>query len=259
MEFIETRDKVLLRSLFAADPVGHLYQWGDLAPALFDNTRWFAAAAEDQIRALMLLFTGIETPAVLITGDAEAQRGLLEIFAPELPARFYTKLDGKQEELVGGFRTLSGRVALRVMGLDRFHAQPQPPRTLLRRLAANQPLEPVRRLYQDYPGNFFDAVHLRSGVYAGAWVNGRLASIAGTHTFAPEEGVAAIGNIVTGAEHRGKGLCQATTSFLVAELRKAGCRHIGLHVEERNGAAIACYEKLGFRLHSRVSQYLAES
>ena len=81
--------------------------------------------------------------------------------------------------------------------------------------------------------------------------------MAGTPAFAPTEGVAVLGNIVTSTHHRRKGLGQAVTSGVVRQLLDRGCRHVGLHVETANHAAIACYEKLGFRRHSRVTQFLA--
>ncbi len=257
MLLTETRDQHLLRSFFRNDPVAHLYQWGDLAAPQFEHTRWFAALEDGAVQAVLLLYTGLETPAVLPSGGADAIEQIIQRFWAELPERFYTKLDDEQEAQFVSCCALSERISLQVMGLDRFHPRPQPPRTLLRRLSPNQSLDAVTRLYRDYPGNFFEPAQLRSGLYTGAWMNGRLASIAGTHTFAPKEGVGVLGNIVTGTEYRGKGLCQATVSFLVRELRKEGCRHIGLHVEEANVPAIACYKKIGFRDHSKLCQFLA--
>ena len=195
---------------------------------------------------------------VLPSGESAAVAALVERFEGELPPRFHTKLAGADEAGFAALYRLAAPEPITVMGLEKLRMQAQPPRTLLRLLSPTQPLEPVLGLYEDYPGHWFEASQLRTGLYAGAWARGRLVALAGTHAYAPAEGVAAVGNIVTAADFRGHGLCQALVGFLAAELRKAGCRHIGLHVSPENSPAMACYEKLGFRRHSKVTQYLAE-
>ena len=95
------------------------------------------------------------------------------------------------------------------------------------------------------------------GLYAGAWFQGRLAAVAGTHAYAPGEGVAVLGNIATATQFRGQGLCAALTTFLCDELRIRGCGLIGLHVASGNAPAIACYRRCGFLKDRSVFSMLA--
>jgi ribosomal protein S18 acetylase RimI-like enzyme len=256
MQFSETRDKRLLRRIFQTDPIAHLYQWGDLGEPMFSQSRWFVAGEPPE--ALMLIYSGLAVPAVLATGSGQGIEALLERFRPEVPARFFTKTTASETPLFEARFRLREPLAVTVMGLEKFAAYPQPPRTMMRTLTPDHPVDSLLKLYQHYPGNYFEPSHLKSGLYVGAWLNGILAAVAGTHAYAPEEGVAALGNIVTGTDHRGRGLCPATMSFLIRELRKQGIRHIGLHVESTNAPAIAAYRKVGFWVHSEVTQFMAE-
>lgn len=257
MELAETRDRAALRALFASDPGANLYQWGDLEEPLFGQARWFAARSGEGLSAVLLLYTGTATPVVLCSGEAGAAAHLLDRFTGEMPGRFYTKLDAAWERAFAARFALTEPAALTAMMLGKFHPRPQPPRTTLQLLDERHAAGALPQLLEHYPGNRFEPWQLTHGIYAGAWLRGRLVSAAGTHAWARAEGVAVLGNIVTHADHRGKGLAAATVSFLVRELRRSGCRHIGLHVETANAAAIACYESVGFRRHSELTQYLA--
>ena len=77
--------------------------------------------------------------------------------------------------------------------------------------------------------------------------NGELAAVAGVHVVSRDEGVAGVGNVFTRSDWRGHGLAQSTTSAVVTALKTAGIPTIGLNVEIGNTAAIAAYERLGFR------------
>ncbi len=256
MQLSETRDKRLLRRIFQTDPIAHLYQWGDLGEPMFSQSRWFVAGEKPE--ALMLIYTGLAIPAVLATGSGQGIEALLESFRPEIPARFFTKTAPSETPLFEARYRLTEPLSVTVMGLDKFAPHPQPPRTMLRTLPPGHPVDAVLKLYEHYPGNYFEPSHLKTGLYVAAWKNGRLAAVAGTHAYAPAEGIAALGNIVTATDHRGLGLCPATVSFLIRELRKQGIRHIGLHVESTNAPAIAAYRNVGFHLHSEVTQFTVE-
>jgi ribosomal protein S18 acetylase RimI-like enzyme len=92
---------------------------------------------------------------------------------------------------------------------------------------------------------------LDTGQYLGARIDGRLCAVAGVHVFSEAYGVAALGNITTRPEHRGKGLAGLVTGVLCRRLRQR-VDWIGLNVDAENVAAIACYRKLGF---ARVADY----
>src|SRR5262249_54072458 len=117
-----------------------------------------------------------------------------------------------------------------------------------------------RALYAaGYPGNFFVPRMLETGCYFGIRRGGALVSVAGVHVYSPEYKVAALGNIATRPAFRGQGVATAVTTRLCQELRRAGIEHIGLNVNVDNRAALACYEKIGFRRIANYGEYTLEA
>jgi len=70
-------------------------------------------------------------------------------------------------------------------------------------------------------------------------------SVAGIHVLSEKYDVAAIGNIVTHADFRGRGLATHCVGRLLEELFPK-VNHVTLNVREANDSAIACYRKFGF-------------
>ena len=103
----------------------------------------------------------------------------------------------------------------------------------------------IMRLYHHYPDNFFEPALLDTGHYFGVRQNDELVSVAGIHVLSEKYDVAAIGNIVTHGEHRGKGLATHCVGRLLEALFPK-VNHVTLNVREANESAIACYRKFGF-------------
>ena len=238
-------DPATLRALLRRDPVGALYQMADLEPPWFDQCRWLVET-EDGASAIGMIFLGLETPAMLVSGDLLAVRRIVERRTAELPDRCYMKLTGPQMEVCAAQYHFLEIEELDIMVLR----QPRPPQSTedieLRLISPADPIDTILNIYLDYPGNFFEPSQLSLGLYAGVWIEGRLAAVAGTHALSPGEGVAVLGNIATATRFRGRGLCTTLTAFLCDELRSRGCGLIGLHVASRNAPAIACYRRCGF-------------
>src|ERR1022692_1509389 len=87
-----------LRALLRRDPVGALYLLADLEPPWFAQCRWLIEA-EDGASAVGMIFLGLETPAMLVSGDLLAVRRIVEHRIAELPDRCYIKLTGPQMEV----------------------------------------------------------------------------------------------------------------------------------------------------------------
>ncbi|MEE2788508.1 MAG: GNAT family N-acetyltransferase [Myxococcota bacterium] len=104
------------------------------------------------------------------------------------------------------------------------------------------------RLYEHYPDHFFEPHHLGTGYYFGIRSNDELISVAGIHNISLNHDVAAIGNIVTHLDHRGHGLAAKCVRRLLDELFQS-VNHVCLNVGLDNTAAIACYQKIGFKEH----------
>ena len=109
-----------------------------------------------------------------------------------------------------------------------------------------------------YPGNWFDPRMIDTGQYLGARIDARLCAVAGVHVYSEAYRVAALGNIATRPEHRGKGLAGLVTGALCRQLRR-GVDWIGLNVHAENAAAIACYRRLGFARVADYDEFMVES
>jgi ribosomal protein S18 acetylase RimI-like enzyme len=117
----------------------------------------------------------------------------------------------------------------------------------------------LTRLYAD--GNatgeapdFFYPSMLTDGVFFGVYEGDALVAAAGTHLVSREEDAAAIGNIYTRRDRRGRGLGRIVTSAVVEAL--TGITTVGLNVRADNLAAIRLYESLGFVRHCRFYEAL---
>jgi predicted GNAT family acetyltransferase len=88
---------------------------------------------------------------------------------------------------------------------------------------------------------------LRTKQYFGLRLKNRLLSVAGIHVYSEKYKVAALGNIVTHPDYRGKGYSKAVTARLCQSLAEH-VDNIGLNVKADNTAAISMYRKLGFEI-----------
>ena len=108
-------------------------------------------------------------------------------------------------------------------------------------------LEEVERFYaQAYPGTWFQARMLETGRYVGIRRDGALVCVAGVHVWSPTWRVAALGNVATLPEARGRGLATAACADLCRRLLEDGIDVIALNVRADNTSAIHAYERLGF-------------
>lgn len=235
----------VLRELFRRDLTGALYMAANLEPRVFEQCRWLVDR-DDPASAAVMVFLGLETPALLAFGRDEAVPEIVDRHAADLPAKCYAKLSPVQRQAFENIYRFSQFREMDVMMLNELIAPPPLADVVVREIPSADPLSPILELYRDYPGNFFEPSQLAVGRYAGAWLHGRLVSIAGTHVYAPGERIAVIGNVATAADARGNGLATAVTAFLCGRLRASGCAHVGLHVEHENLPAIAAYRRCGF-------------
>src|SRR5207248_2709826 len=107
-------------------------------------------------------------------------------------------------------------------------------------------VQEIEALYQvSYAENSFDPRMLETGYYYGMRHDNTLVCVAGVHVYSPKYRVAALGNVTTHPDFRGRGLATAVCAKLCQELLRT-VDHIGLNVKADNVSAIACYKRLGF-------------
>jgi ribosomal protein S18 acetylase RimI-like enzyme len=243
-----------VRRLADADEIMRFLEWdrwyaayaiGDLEPGFAEQCQWFGAEAAAELRSLALLFEGLAPPALFLMGEP---LGIAIILGAALrPGQvMFTCLDAHLPALQAHY-TITGDVdpMLRMT----LAAEDFRPLSAfgVERLGPGYAGE-LARLYSSARGNAFTPYQLARGVFYGIKERGQLVSAAGTHIVAPGMGVAAVGNVCTYSEYRGRGHATRTTSAVCSDLLAMGLSVV-LNVNRSNADAIHVYEKLGFRVH----------
>lgn len=235
----------------------HLYALGDLDDFFWPYTNWYGLLEDDQLCELVLCYMGAPGSLVMhaLTGYSPQRmgillQGLLHVLAPRLythlspgvlPAlsiAYHSKPHGQYDKMALRDQSLLGAFDTRQV----------------QRLSPAE-LGEVQAFYDaSYPGNWFDGRMLETGQYYGLRVDGSLVCAAGVHVYSPSYRVAALGNITTRPDMRGRGLARLVTARLCRELLNS-VNTIGLNVRSDNSAALACYTALGFRQVAVYEEY----
>lgn len=247
MQLISLHDRGAIEAFLRRDVYLNLYEIGDLDDFFWPYTTWYGLCEAGELRQVLLIYSGAEPPVLVGTasGPIDDLLEALRLARPLLPARIYAHFS------LGGETALTPPYRCESHGVHHKMALTAPQRldeVDTRDAVRLQPpdLPALQALYAAaYPGNWFNPRMLETGCYWGIWEQDRLVSVAGVHVYSPRYGVAALGNIATLPERRGRGLGAAATAALCRDLL-SHIPHIGLNVKADNAAAIACYRKLGF-------------
>jgi ribosomal protein S18 acetylase RimI-like enzyme len=236
-------DKSHIRAILSADRPWAVYALGDLSASFFEHTTWHGS--EDGT-ALLMLYRAFGTPLMFALGAPEPVAGLLEELEAE--GDMYLSIRPEILPLVKARYRVSDETLMWRMLLNPSLFHPAPGQVVRLGITDVPALERLHAGAPDAP-DFFSAEMVAQGVYYGCFAddNSGLAAAAGTHLVVAEERVAAIGNVYTRADQRGRGLGTRVTSAVAAELLAGSeLREIALNVRQDNAAAIAVYERLGF-------------
>ena len=246
-ELITLTDRDAIEKYLRRDTPLNIYLIGDLDDFFWPHTTWYASMSGVEIEALALLYrpSGLPTLIVLINGDRERAVELLQNLAPSLPDKVYAHLSpGIESALASSFNLEHhGEHSKMILRLP----------DALNSVASRQsvPLsihdeEEILAFYRAaYPGNWFDARMLETGHYWGVRIDGRMAAAGGVHVCSAKYRVAALGNIATHSDFRGRGLAGDVTASICRKLLNE-VDEIGLNVKSDNIPAISCYRRLGF-------------
>jgi ribosomal protein S18 acetylase RimI-like enzyme len=251
LEITTTRDRGLLRAFLEQDRLRAAYAICDLEPREFQKSKWGIATQDGRTTAVVLEYGGITPQPLFVMGDGDAIAAILrELIRPRL---VYLAAD----------RDLLAHVE-RVYKVD---AGPE----MMRMWVNGQMFQPVHgpamrlspvdivdlnRLYGLGFAGWLPGEAVANGVYYGVRVAGKLVAAAGTHVISPEGRLAAVGNVLTHTQHRGRGFAKITTSAVTQELLGM-CDEVVLNVRADNPPAIAAYRALGYREHNRFEERLA--
>ena len=243
-----------IRSILRRDVAWSVYALGDLAPAMFAKTQWFGPD-------LSLVLRDFGTSILFAIGTRSIREALDHATTP---VHLQVQRDALDE--VSRHADVQHERAMWRMvwkGLPPGGRQIPPQRHLnpgsVVRLGADD-VPALQQLYADGDAtgeapDFFHPSMVSDGVFFGSYEDRQLVAAAGTHLLAREEGAAAIGNVYTRRDCRGRGLSRLVTGAVMTSL--AGIETVGLNVRADNAAAIRVYESLGFVRHCPFFEGLA--
>ncbi len=253
MKAICLHNKIEIEAFLRPSTFLHLFAIGDLDELFWQYTTWYALKDNEQIKEVVLLYTGTAQPTLLgLTREpAGLMPELLRSVMHLLPKRFYAHLSG---DLAAVF---AENYQVQLHG--RYYKMALTDEALLNNINTSEVIglspsdaSDLEGFYRaSYPGNWFDPRMLETGYYYGIRCDADLVSVAGVHVYSPVYKVAALGNITTRPDFRGRGLAAAVTAKLCKALSLT-VDHIGLNVKADNTSALSCYERLGFE---RIASY----
>jgi RimJ/RimL family protein N-acetyltransferase len=222
------------------------YAIGQLQPGLFERSRWWLSRGAGG-EALLLHSRGGLGSALFALGTVDALEAALRLH----PGPRYTFLTCQVHHIDVVLRryAMPDHHAVLRMRVDRetFAGAPGAARRL-----SGRDVREINRLYRsDGSPAFYTAENIRDAVYYGAFADGRLVAVAGTHVISALDGIAVAGNVFVHPQYRGRGLGTLVTGAVTRELLRS-CREVVLSVDPRNTAAVRAYQRLGYREVGRL-------
>lgn len=246
---ISIHEKEQLASFLMRNNEENVLAIGDLDPFFWPSTVWWGWEEGGELLGLALLYCGAGMPVLLLSSEIQAEHthdfiGALTVL---LPHAVYAHLSPGVDRLFSDFYQMvpHGRHLKMVFrhpenirDIDASDVVP----------LNREHLAAIEALFEAaYPGNFFDVRMLDTNLYYGSWHGDSLLCVAGIHTYSPQYGVAAIGNVTTMPEMRGRGLATKVCARLLSALQ-TNVDVIALNVTADNAAAIQVYQRLGFEV-----------
>lgn len=225
------------------DRARHVYEIGDLDPFFFSRCSYFG---HPETQATALLYRGSSPATLLALGRAtedvvelalaviaQTDEVLYAHLAPGIAARIAEREVVGLERHLKLARTTQDWVVTERAGVVRLGAADA---------------RAVESFYAEaYPGSWFIARMLETGVYRAVVEGSAWKSIAGVHVLSLSQRVAALGNVATHPSFRGQGAGRLVCSAVMDALAKT-VEVVGLNVAADNVAALRLYEGLGFEV-----------
>lgn len=237
-------DKNEIRNILLTDPRWCVYALGDLTPRMFEKCLWFTPD-------LTLVLHEYGTSILFAHGTGSIQEALGHVL---WPVHLQVQQDALDE--VAKHSVIDNVKHMQRMCWEGGETEIADGVKLL----GPPDVPALKALYADgestgeSPDFFYDSM-VKDGVFFGVYEGDEMIAAAGTHLFAPDEQAAAVGNVYTRRDRRGRGLSRAVTSAVLHRLRHL--KTVGLNVREDNAPAIHVYEALGFVKHCTFREALA--
>jgi GNAT superfamily N-acetyltransferase len=250
LEIRSTRDRDMLADFLGTDRLFAAYALCDLDDREFGRTRWGVALDRGEPVAVALEYLGSSPQPLFVMGEPAGVSGVLrEIIRPRTA---YLAARAELLDAVSAVYHVTDGPPMVRMWVDRATFRPAPPNAL-RLVPAD--VGDLNRLYDFGLGSWLPSDSVASGVYYGVRVNGQLVAAAGTHVISRAMGLAAVGNVLTHRDHRGRGYAKVVTGAVTQDLLRF-CDQVVLNVRLDNAPALAAYRALGYQEHTRFEERL---
>lgn len=246
----QTTDRALLAEFLERDRLYAAYAICDLEEREFGRTRWGVAYDGDEPIAIGMEYTGPTPQPLFVMGQEDGIAAVLrDVIRPR--AAYIGAQSAVLPAVEAHYRVDPGPQMVR-MWVDRSRFRPYPA-TVQRLLPVE--IGELNRLYQLGFAAWLPSSAITDGVYYGMRVNGQLVAAAGTHVLSPAARLAVVGNVLTHADHRGRGFATAVTGAVTADLLRTSDQVV-LNVRSDNPPAINAYRRLGYAEHARFEERL---
>lgn len=258
MDIRVLHDKSAILAFLRKSEELQIYSIGDLDDFYWPKTTWYSIIEGNIIESIALLYDGLNGPTLLLFYDADPGYSieLLRSIRSILPKIFYAHLSPGLTSVFGEENIIKNYGLHFKMILKSTPLEIDDPN--IRRMSVND-LPIIEDFYlKAYQGNWFDKRMLDTEKYFGYFAEGILAGISGIHVYSCKYKVAALGNIATLPEYRGRQIGFRLTSRLCNDLSK-DIDLIGLNVKSDNEYAIRCYNKTGFEITGTYEECLIKN
>jgi ribosomal protein S18 acetylase RimI-like enzyme len=233
-----------IHNILKSDPIWSAYALADLREDLLPLCRWSVAE-----NGLTLIFTGLEPPILLTVGESgDVAEALAQA---ELPDEVYLSVREAHLPAVERWYDVAVRQVMVRMALGQGVELTPVIQSLTRLSPTDVPrVEALIAQGGPFAPDGFAPYQVADGFFFGVEDGtGGLVAVGGTHIINRKEGVAALGNVYTRSDSRGKGYARAITTEIVSQLRAAGLPLLVLNVNSENTIARKLYDSMGFVEH----------
>jgi GNAT superfamily N-acetyltransferase len=260
MKAVCLHDKNKIETFLRSNVFLNIYGLGDLDDFFWPYTTWYALTNTAGVQTIALMYTGGSLPCLHALAEDDKViyiEELLRCLIPIFPRSFYAHLSLGSESILAEHYTLRPHGKHYKMALT--------DKSLLSNVDTSQAVvlsishlsEIISLFNKAYPGNYFEPRMLETKQYYGVRESGELVSVAGVHVHSPRYQVAALGNIATHPDYRGRGDGTTATAKVCKSLL-CEIDNIGLNVKVDNISAIRCYERLGFEVINSYGEFEVE-
>jgi ribosomal protein S18 acetylase RimI-like enzyme len=261
MAILSIHDKEAIRHFTDRNPLLYLFERGDLDDFFWPYTTWYASCEGDVIRQLALLYHAGDFPVLIAVPEqpVEHMPPFLTELRRLLPRCFYAHLHPEHAGILADnykMQTLEQVYRMGLTNIDRLGSADASSIIALK----ESHLQALEAFYQQAnPQNWFTPRMLATGRYYGIFEYNQLVSVAGVLVYSTTYNAAAIGNVATHPNFRGKGYAHRTCAHLCKMLLQDGITNIGLNVHIHNTIAMSVYRSLGFESIAQIGTYMFTS